>query len=86
MHATLLSHGHEDMTTLLYSNILQRMIDISGRIVSLLGELRPVTDQIDAGFRDPDILEKNNRLQAEIARLDELRDELRNELRKALSG
>ncbi len=60
----------------LYSNIIRQMSEISDRIHQLLSELRPITNQISIGGRDPAILEKNSRLQADISRLDELRERL----------
>lgn len=59
-----------------YSDIIDQMSEISERIYRLLSELRPITNQISTGARDPAILEKNNQLQNEIARLDELRERL----------
>ena len=62
-------------------DIIDQSSDIARRIVRLLGELRPVTEQIIAGNRDPAILAKERRLQDKIARLDEQRDMLRDEWR-----
>ena len=59
-----------------FSHILDQISDTSRQIVQLVDELRPVTEQIMAGNRDPAILEKNNRIQEAIARLDGLRDQL----------
>jgi hypothetical protein len=42
-------------------------------------------DQISAGAFDSVIFEKNNRLQSEIARLDELRDRLQKH-RRGIGG
>ena len=60
-----------------YSDIIGKMSEYSDLIHQLLSELRPITDQITAGARNSAILEKNNRLQAAIAQLDELRETLR---------
>ncbi len=60
----------------LYSNIIRQMSEISDRIQELLSELQPITNQIPIGGRDRAILEKNSRLQADISRLDELRERL----------
>ncbi len=60
----------------LYSNIITQMSEISDRIQELLSELQPITNQISIGGRDPAILEKNSRLQADISQLDELRERL----------
>lgn len=64
--------------TQLYSDIIRQMSGISDRIQQLLSELQPITNQISIAARDPAILEMNNRLQAEISRLDELREPLQN--------
>ena len=68
-----------------YSDIIHQMSEITERIHRLLGELRPITDQISAGAFDSAIFEKNNRLQSEIARLDELRDRLQKH-RRGIGG
>lgn len=65
-----------------YSDILDQISNTARRITQLVYELQPVTEQIMAGNRDPAILAKNNRLQDEIARLDEQRGKLRDEWHK----
>ena len=50
---------------------IDQISDIARRIVQRLDELRPVAEQIEAGSRDPALLEKNRRLQEEINSLHE---------------
>ena len=67
-----------------YATVLDQIGDAALRIKQLVYELQPVTDRITAGDRDPAILEKNERIQSEILRLDELRKQLFEALRAAL--
>ena len=63
----------------LYFHILDQIDEIGSRITLFADEQRLVTEQINAGSRDATILEKDNRLQAEIARLIEQLDKLLHE-------
>lgn len=60
-----------------YLETLNRIAAASRRITELVSELRAITQAINAGDRGSRIIEKNNQLQSEIARLDEQRDQLR---------
>ena len=62
-----------------YFHILDQISEIASRITQLVGEQRLATEQFHAGTGGADILEKDRRLQAEIAHLDEQRERLLQE-------
>jgi len=59
-----------------YTEILKQVQDVAHRIAKLSYELRPAENRVASGRFGPDDLEKIHRLQAEIARLHDLRAHL----------
>jgi hypothetical protein len=51
--------------------LMQQLADISLRLKALQLKLRPITARLVAGATDPALAQENNRLQKEIADLEE---------------
>jgi hypothetical protein len=65
-----------------YLDTIDRIAEVSRRIARLCEELRPVSASISDGTAAGATFEKNNRLQKEIGRLDELREQLNEVARR----
>ena len=59
-----------------YLDIVNDISDVAYRINRLVNELQPVSQKIVGAERYAALMEKNDQLQSEIARLDELRRQL----------